>query len=64
MTTGFTKPSKGKYANLEGGENGQCGETGIGLGLVEGHCYSMLRTGEVDNHKMICLRNPWAQKET
>ena len=28
MTTGWYAPSKGKYANLEGGEGGPCGETG------------------------------------
>ena len=28
MTTGWYAPSKGKYADLEGGEGGPCGETG------------------------------------
>ena len=28
MCTGWTQPSKGKYAQLEGGEGGECGETG------------------------------------
>lgn len=63
MTTSFTKPSKGKYAHLGDGEDGQCGETGIGLGLVEHHAYSTVRSGEVDGNQLICFRNPWASKD-
>ena len=29
MTTGFTKPSKGKYAEGDQGTDGPCGETGV-----------------------------------
>ena len=63
MTSGFHKPSKGKYAHGESGPDGQCGEHGAGMGLVEGHAYSVLRSGEVDGHKLICFRNPWAKRE-
>eukprot|EP00403_Amphidinium_massartii_P011902 CAMPEP_0178421224 /NCGR_PEP_ID=MMETSP0689_2-20121128/26538_1 /TAXON_ID=160604 /ORGANISM="Amphidinium massartii, Strain CS-259" /LENGTH=617 /DNA_ID=CAMNT_0020042731 /DNA_START=189 /DNA_END=2042 /DNA_ORIENTATION=- len=28
-------------------------------GLVEGHAYSIIRVVEIDNHKLVCLRNPW-----
>ncbi|CAJ1373101.1 unnamed protein product [Effrenium voratum] len=62
LTTSFVKPSKGPYANVEG-EDGRCGEPGIGMGLVEGHAYSLLRSGEVDGHRLICSRNPWASHE-
>ncbi|CAK9098666.1 Calpain-type cysteine protease ADL1 (Phytocalpain ADL1) (Protein ADAXIALIZED LEAF1) (Protein DEFECTIVE KERNEL 1) (OsDEK1) (Protein SHOOTLESS 3), partial [Durusdinium trenchii] len=63
MSSGFHKPSKGKYAHGESGPDGQCGEHGAGMGLVEGHAYSVLRSGEVDGHKLICFRNPWAKRE-
>eukprot|EP00438_Fugacium_kawagutii_P013367 Skav216473 [mRNA] locus=scaffold1123:226761:232958:- [translate_table: standard] len=63
MTNGFEPPSKGKYANLGGGEEGQCGEAGMCLGLHDGHAYSTLRTGEVDGYQLICMRNPWSSGE-
>lgn len=63
MTTGWYAPSKGKYANLEGGEGGPCGETGLPYGLIGGHCYSVIRTAEHDGKKFICCRNPWGKGE-
>ncbi|KAF9429931.1 hypothetical protein BGZ94_008970 [Podila epigama] len=32
-------------------------------GLVSGHAYSVLRTGVVDNERLVQLRNPWGQME-
>ncbi|CAJ1341599.1 unnamed protein product [Effrenium voratum] len=62
LSTSFQKPSKGKYA-VGGGEEGQCGEKGLPYGLHAGHCYSVLRTAEVDGHHLLCIRNPWARGE-
>jgi len=63
MCTGWTQPSKGKYAQMEGGEGGECGETGLPCGLIGGHCYSLIRTAEVDGKQLVCCRNPWGSGE-
>lgn len=62
LTNSFEPPSKGKYANMGEGE-GQCGEQGMAYGLHDGHAYTLLRTGEVDGHHLLCIRNPWASGE-
>jgi len=63
MTTGFREPSKGKYANMGGGAEGQCGEKGLPFGLHGGHCYSLLRVVEANDTRLLCMRNPWAHGE-
>ncbi|CAE7453453.1 DEK1 [Symbiodinium natans] len=63
MTTGFSEPSKGKYADMGGGADGQCGEKGLPFGLHGGHCYSVIRVAEVDGSQLFCFRNPWAHGE-
>jgi len=63
MTTGFQEPSKGKYANMGGGAEGQCGEKGLPFGLHGGHCYSLLRVVEANDTRLLCMRNPWAHGE-
>jgi len=63
LTNSFEPPSKGKYANMGEGE-GQCGEQGMAYGLHDGHAYTLLRTGEVDGHHLLCIRNPWASGES
>ncbi|CAE7585185.1 Capn9, partial [Symbiodinium sp. CCMP2456] len=63
MTSAFTKPSKGKYANMDGSSTGQCGERGLPFGLHAGHCYSLLRSVETGGHQLLCFRNPWAKGE-
>ncbi|KNA16830.1 hypothetical protein SOVF_085410 [Spinacia oleracea] len=31
-------------------------------GIVQGHAYSILQIREVDNHKLVQIRNPWANE--
>ncbi|CAK9034840.1 unnamed protein product [Durusdinium trenchii] len=63
MTTGFTKPSKGKYAEGAQGPDGPCGEKGLPFGLIGGHCYSIIRIAECNGHHLLCIRNPWGSGE-
>eukprot|EP00435_Cladocopium_sp_Y103_P043636 s1035_g12.t1 len=63
MHATFIQPSKGRYSNGEG-EDGQCGEHGMGCGLVENHAYSVLGNAVVDGHRLSSFRNPWAKRET
>lgn len=33
------------------------------LGIVQGHAFSILRLADVDGHKLMQIRNPWAKGE-
>jgi hypothetical protein len=34
-----------------------------GTGIVQGHAYSVLKLVQADEHKLICVRNPWGTGE-
>lgn len=38
-------------------------ENASGLGIVQGHAYSLLDVQECDGHKLVKLRNPWGRFE-
>ncbi|MES1907875.1 MAG: hypothetical protein MHM6MM_000909 [Cercozoa sp. M6MM] len=38
-------------------------ENASALGIVQGHAYAILQVREVDGHRLIQLKNPWARTE-